>query len=221
MTKDRADGLRRILPLGALLLGCSCTTANLIVTDDYNLAKLTVLSSPSSVAGFTTYVFLVDPIAEGDQVTTIGAEFSASEMRQVNPNEAVTVFNDFNSFFDDPVDSDSQFMFKSMNGADSLTVVSGSVSESPTALSAVFAGFDYFSDQTAIAQVVLADGAWGQADISLVLRATGETGEGVGVTFSNVAFGAVAAVPEAALAGAWGVGVVYGLVRSRRLRGRR
>ncbi|MCA9189232.1 MAG: hypothetical protein KDA99_26585, partial [Planctomycetales bacterium] len=178
--------------MAVLLVTClpSAANADLVVTDSRGTATLTVTSQASSAEGFVVYTFEISPLVTSTEITTIGATFSAAEMRQVNPGGNATVFNNFNfAFSSTDTFGDSQFLFSYAD------VQIGQQSESPAELSAAFTGFEPIQSTTPFAQIVLPTGRTGTADLTFVLRPIGMGGEGQGATFSGISFGA-SAVPE-------------------------
>ena len=208
-----------LVAAGVLFLLTSPTAqATLVVTDAMNRATVTVTSAPSAATGFTTYTFSVAPVLGSQEVTAIEAVFQAAEIRQVNPNDELTVFTDFNGFIPagEDVSGDSQFLF---DRDDDLALVAsglGAPFEDSTTLRASFTLQDSAAIQTAqpFAQVVLPDAEAGIFTATIAVRDIGVVQEGLPAVFTSVSFGAVA-IPEptAALCGLLVTNV--GLLRRR------
>lgn len=149
---------------------------------------------PPVVPGFTTYVVDIVPTL-GTTVTTIEGVFSSNivgTMRQVNPFGLPTVLNSNNGLFagvgEDPL-ADSQFHFGS---GDATLIINAT--ESSSSLTAAFAGLlPPRSARFTLAHVVLADGATGTWEISVVQN----EGTGIGTEYhlSGVFGPAVSQVP--------------------------
>jgi hypothetical protein len=118
-------------------------------------------SSTPGVSGTSTYFFDLTP-ASGASISAVDADFStdvAGAMRQVNPFNLPTIFNDNNGAIEIAGESplaDSQFEFHS--NEPTLTFGSG---ENDMSLRAIFAGFSPRNSRFTLAHVVLADGALG------------------------------------------------------------
>ena len=200
--------LRLVLALTLVHAVAQSTIAQ--TTDSLGHATLTITSAPSSLAGFTSYTFSVEPFVTTTEITGIDASFSSGNMNQIEAVGNPTIFNNLNSLID-PL-GDSQFEFNS--GEVQLL----SSSESSTSLQAVFllnGAAPAIQSNTPIAHVVLPDSGSGTLNLEFSVRAIGVGGTPDKATFSNIPFG-VSAVPEPSMVFAWSLLTVGTALRRRR-----
>ena len=137
-------------------------------------ADVLISDQPTAGApGYTTFFFTIE---SDEPVTGINAVLESTQMRQVNPAGADTIFRDNNAGFaqlGEGVYADSQFQFSTVN--DNLTVDSSN--ESNTELRADFTGFTPFTNRT-VAHVAVANAGSSTYSFELTTASGTETIEG-------------------------------------------